>query len=149
LEAASRVVLQSAIASLDRYKTMAAQDRTYPPFDQIEDHDTVDLTGDRRRYRNICLTLPFPCKTVPWHVCEIAREQAKHRWSWFANAEQLDKIRATDMGTLGYLPWELRRQILTASIFLSIFHPFLGVSNRLETCLSSIHSQSMHLCSLH
>lgn len=38
--------------------------------------------------------------------------QVEIRWSWFADAERIDKIRATDLGTLGYLPWELRRQIL-------------------------------------
>jgi hypothetical protein len=67
------------------------QDRTSPLSDQTEDHDTVDLG-------------------------ESGSEQAKLRWSWFATAEQIDKIRATDLGTLGYLPWELRRQIFTVLI---------------------------------
>jgi len=89
---------------------------TFCLSDWIEEHDTVGLNKNHGRFRNICLTLPFPCKTIPWHVCENAREQAKLRWSWFANAKQVDKIRATDLGTLNYLPWELRRQILTALI---------------------------------
>jgi hypothetical protein len=68
-----------------------AQDRTPPLSDQIKDHDTMDHS-------------------------ENGREQAKIRCSWFANAEQVDKIRATDLGILGYLPWELRQQILTVLI---------------------------------
>lgn len=66
-----------------------AQDRTYPlPLPkQNQDHDFMDLSKNGRAH-------------------------AKIRWSWFADAERIDKIRATDLGTLGYLPWELRRQIL-------------------------------------
>lgn len=63
-----------------------AQDRTFLHSRQIEDHDTLDLS-------------------------ENGREQKSHQ-SWFANAEQVDKIRATDLGILSYLPCELRQQIL-------------------------------------
>lgn len=66
-----------------------AQERIYPlPLSkQIEGHDSTDLR-------------------------ENAKAQAEGRWSWFADAERIDKIRATDLGTLGYLPWELRQEIL-------------------------------------
>lgn len=40
------------------------------------------------------------------------------RKNWFDAARKLDKCRHTDFGTLGYLPWELRRTILIDLDFL-------------------------------
>lgn len=67
---------------------------------------------DYQRWRNIYNTLPFSHLEVPWHVCRDSREQTKRRWHWFTDAKQLDEIRATELGTLNYLPWELERLVL-------------------------------------
>lgn len=59
-------------------------------------------------------TLPFKQQDVPREQFEHAIHQTRKRWAWFAESRELDAKRGTELGTLGYLPWEIRRQILEA-----------------------------------
>ena len=40
-----------------------------------------------------------------------AISQTKKRWAWFSEARTLDETLSTRLGTLGYLPWEIRDKI--------------------------------------
>lgn len=57
-------------------------------------------------------TFPFSALEVSWDIYVKTRKRTIDRWIWFEEAEKNDKIRSTTLGTLGYLPMELRRQIL-------------------------------------
>lgn len=58
-------------------------------------------------------------------------ERTKQRWVWFSKAEYQDRERGTQLGTLGYLPWEVRQKV-----FLNLFHredcPELGARGDLD-----------------
>ena len=55
-------------------------------------------------------TLPFDTYEVPDEL-QVMLERTKQRWAWFSKAEDHDKERGTQLGTLGYLPWEIRQKI--------------------------------------
>ena len=63
-------------------------------------------------------TLPFDAIWTPKQARKSKKNRAKAikrtktRWSWFTRAEKLDKERRTGLGTLGYLPCEIREKIL-------------------------------------
>ena len=59
---------------------------------------------------------PFGCKgCVPVNalakIKSEALEQTAKRWAWFSEARRLDEELSTRLGTLGYLPWEIRVEI--------------------------------------
>ena len=54
--------------------------------------------------------LPFDAYELP-HELQVSLERTKQRWGWFSKAKDHDKERGTQLGTLGYLPWEIRQKI--------------------------------------
>ena len=60
---------------------------------------------------------PFGCKGCCAPVNALAKlksealEQTAKRWAWFSEARRLDEELSTRLGTLGYLPWEIRVEI--------------------------------------
>ena len=55
-------------------------------------------------------TLPFNAHEVPDEL-KVSLERTKQLWAWFSKAKDHDKERGTQLGTLGYLPWEVRQKI--------------------------------------
>ena len=55
-------------------------------------------------------TLPFDVYEVP-NELQVSLERTKQRWAWFTKAKDHDEERGTQLGTLGYLPWEIRQKI--------------------------------------
>lgn len=58
-------------------------------------------------------------KTFPFFNSDVSRKfrkkvlkRTKHRRFWFSKAEELDKNRGTQLGTLGFLPWEIRQKVI-------------------------------------
>lgn len=60
----------------------------------------------------LAVTLPFEQQDVLPNVFQLAVDQTRKRWAWFSESRELDARMGTELGTLGYLPWEIRRQIL-------------------------------------
>lgn len=60
----------------------------------------------------LAVTLPFKKQDVSRSLFERAIDQTQTRWAWFAESRELDTEFSTELGTLGYLPWEIRQQIL-------------------------------------
>ena len=63
-------------------------------------------------HRVLAATLPFKQINVPPNLFHRAIDQTQKRWAWFMESRELDTERGTELGTLGYLPWEVRQQIL-------------------------------------
>ena len=63
---------------------------------------------------DVAKTLPF-YGTYTWEEKRDLRaaclERTKQRWAWFSDAEDQDRERGTQLGTLGYLPWEIRQMV--------------------------------------
>ena len=57
------------------------------------------------------ITLPFKARKVSQKLRAAIIKRTKDRWAWFSRAEDLDEERGTQLGTLGYLPWEIRQKI--------------------------------------
>lgn len=67
----------------------------------------------RQRLESVfAVTLPFKQRDVSPQVFELAINQTQKRWAWFMESRELDTERGTELGTLGYFPWEIRQQIL-------------------------------------
>ena len=58
-----------------------------------------------------------------------ALKQTKKQWAWFAKAKKLDDERGTELGTLGYLPREVRAEIFRYLILDSVGNPFVNEYN--------------------
>ena len=57
------------------------------------------------------MTLPFrQLDSWPSHVAKVIK-QTRNRWTWFINARALDDKLSTRLGTLSYLPREIRQKI--------------------------------------
>ena len=65
--------------------------------------------------------LPFNTYEIPDEL-QVSLERTKQRWAWFSKAKDHDKERGTQLGTLGYFPWEIRQKI-----FRNIFDGFFTV----------------------
>lgn len=62
-------------------------------------------------------TLPFIPNEATWVNYLSAMDRTMGNWkTWFAPAQQADKIERISLGTLRYLPWEVRRHMLAKSI---------------------------------
>lgn len=57
------------------------------------------------------MTLPFNTEDVDLSVRDQAIEKTERRWVWFSNAQKHDDELGTGLGTLGYLPVEIRQSI--------------------------------------
>ena len=85
-------------------------------------------------------TLPFDflsAKSVD--DATFALRRTWRRWKWFEDAAALDKARGTGLGTLGYLPWEIRQiiyqmiiEIYQASETASGFRRWYGNANGID-----------------
>ena len=71
----------------------------------------------QKRQRVFAATLPFEQHYLHKILFELAIDRTRKRWAWFGESRKLDTERGTELGTLSYLPWELRQQIFKA--FLS------------------------------
>ena len=60
---------------------------------------------------DFAMTLPFKASKVSQELRAAIIKRTKNRWAWFSRAEDLDEERGTQLGTLGYLPWEIRQKI--------------------------------------
>ena len=58
------------------------------------------------------LVLPFNKEDASQELRETILERTKERWAWFVKAENQDKELGTRLGTLGFLPWEIRQKII-------------------------------------
>lgn len=69
-------------------------------------------------------TLPFDISKSGISRYYAARilEQTRKRWSWFVRAQELDLDRGMLLGTLGYLPLEIRLQIYKELYDLDFSH---------------------------
>ena len=56
-------------------------------------------------------TLPFCASEQSKTLRAALLERTKQRWAWFTDAEDQDRERGTHLGTLGYLPWEIRQEV--------------------------------------
>lgn len=74
--------------------------------------ETEQLLKRQHLERVFAATLPFKQKDVSSKLVERAINQTQKRWAWFMESRELDTERGTELGTLGYLPWEIRRGIL-------------------------------------
>ena len=57
------------------------------------------------------MTLPFSKKDVSLRLWRETIERTQQRWIWFSKARQLDHMLGERLGTLVYLPQEIRDQI--------------------------------------
>ena len=112
--------------------------------------DAKKRRAEATQEAHYALTLPFRSPLWDQTPCPATRralEQTKARWHWFEKAAQLDEERCTALGTLGYLSWEIRRQILslivvrnaddgytTRSIASWKFRPALSGQGRQRKC---------------
>ncbi|CAF9942239.1 hypothetical protein IMSHALPRED_003430 [Imshaugia aleurites] len=78
----------------------------------LSDGETKDRL--QKRQRVFAATLPFKGHYVPQNLVELAIDQTRKRWAWFAESRKLDTERGTELGTLGYLPWEICQQMFKA-----------------------------------
>ena len=69
-------------------------------------HRKTATTKDK--YAN---TLLFNTTKAPWMLVVKTIERTKQQWEWFTQAKELDVQRDTTLGTLRYLPFEIRQQI--------------------------------------
>lgn len=59
----------------------------------------------------LAMTIPFKEQDVwPSHMRKVLK-QTKKRWAWFSKARERDDQLNTRLGTLNYLPYEIRQQI--------------------------------------
>ncbi|CAF9904420.1 hypothetical protein IMSHALPRED_000046 [Imshaugia aleurites] len=61
---------------------------------------------------DVALTLPFNKGDVSQELRAEILERTKEHWGWFAKAEEQDQELGTQLGTLGFLPWEIRQKII-------------------------------------
>ena len=59
----------------------------------------------------LAVTLPSKKHDIFQSLFERAIDQTRKRWAWFADSRELDTEFGTELGTLGYLPWEIRQPI--------------------------------------
>ena len=78
---------------------------------QHSNPDSTNLTAypERLPLRSeiFVLTLPFDQDLIPRYITEGILHRTRRRWSWFAEAQRLNP----SLGTLQYLPAEVRREI--------------------------------------
>jgi len=55
--------------------------------------------------------LPFKAEDVYPSFREQIIKKTKKRWAWFSYARKKDDNLGTSLGTLGYLPWEIRQVV--------------------------------------
>ena len=64
---------------------------------------------------DIAQTLPYSYYSghywEPEHLLAACLQRTRQRWTWFSKAEDQDDERGTQLGTLGYLPWEVRQMV--------------------------------------
>lgn len=88
--------------------------------DQIHklNHQIHNLNHQLHKFNQLvsvlAATLPFKQAEVSPDLFDLAINQTQKRWAWFVRSRELDIERGTDLGTLGYLPWEIRQQIIKA-----------------------------------
>lgn len=75
-------------------------------------------TGHPLTPEELAVTLPFKKQYVSSDLFQFTIDRTRERWAWFTKYRELDAERGTYLGTLGYLPWEIRRQILKALLDL-------------------------------
>lgn len=79
----------------------------------------------------VSLSNPDFAKTLPFKDSDVSREiratilkRTEQRRVWFSKAEELDEERGTKLGTLGFLPWDIRQMIIE-EVFEDVFHEFI------------------------
>ena len=71
----------------------------------------MERFGNRQRLElALAVTLPFEQGDVSRKLFQLAIDQTRKRWAWFANLRELDTKLGTELGTSVYLPWEIRQQ---------------------------------------
>lgn len=78
--------------------------------------ETEQLRKLNRLESVLAVTLPFKQKDVSPDLFDLAINQTQKGWAWFVRSRELDIERGTELGTLGYLPWETRQQVLKVII---------------------------------
>ncbi len=69
--------------------------------DQVQKRQRLELV--------LAVTLPFKRQDVSQNLFGLAIDQTRKRWAWFTKSRELES--GTELGTLVYLPWEIRQQI--------------------------------------
>ena len=59
----------------------------------------------------IIATLPFDPKDTPPDLAEAIIDHTQENWRFFTIAQKLDKLHGSSLGTLGFLPFEVRQRI--------------------------------------
>lgn len=70
---------------------------------------------------DVAKTLPFDYNWESKDLRAVSLQRTRQRWAWFSKAEDQDRERGTQLGTLGYLPWEVR-QMVFEKLFDNLFH---------------------------
>lgn len=78
----------------------------------MEKPSTLPFTPAVLSNSDFAKTFPFKKSDVKWKYRAKILKRTKHRKFWFSEAEELDKKRGTQLGTLGFLPWEIRQMII-------------------------------------
>ena len=73
---------------------------------------TLPITPAVLSNSDFAKTFPFRNSDVTSKLRRKILKRTKHRKFWFSEAEELDKQRGTQLGTLGFLPWEIRQKII-------------------------------------
>ena len=60
------------------------------------------------------VTLPFKRRNASQNLFVLAIDQTRKRWVWFTKSREMNDKAGTELGTLVYLPWEIRQQIFKA-----------------------------------
>ena len=77
--------------------------------------EKTDQLPKRQRLESVlAVTLPFKQENVSPTLFELAINQTQKRWAWFTESRELDNNSGTELGTLGYLPWEIRQEMFKA-----------------------------------
>ncbi|KAL9129711.1 MAG: hypothetical protein Q9217_001914 [Psora testacea] len=73
--------------------------------------DLAQIIKYPRRRDVFIATLPFKLQDVTPKLAKTIIKRTQKRWKWFSEARKLDDRLGTSLGTLGYLPWEVRQHI--------------------------------------
>ena len=98
---------------------------------------------------DVAVTVPFDLKRQSWLLAVKTLRRTKARWCWFEQASEDDEKAGTRLGTLRFLPPEIRRQIFKM-VLEDCFHERIRKERLFEAMYSGISSEHCdHLIKWH
>ena len=90
----------------------------------------IDRLQKRRRLELLlAVTLPFKRRDVSPNLFGLAIDQTQKRWAWFTKSRERNDKLGTELGTLVYLPCEIRQQV-----FKALYHAYFDWTNDWPLC---------------